>query len=269
MGNRLWLTFSIVAPMLLAIFGSAHPQVVSPSTYGIKRTGYTSSSVCKSCHEAHYGYWTKTMHSKAYEDPIFQVAFLRAQVDEGEQVRAYCLSCHSPTTRVTKDFSTEKELSWEGVTCDFCHTITAVDLSREEFSYDLGITKRGPYKDAESPAHLTAYSPLFEWSEFCGGCHEQRSRNGEGVLVLGTYTEWKESPYAAKEVHCQNCHMPKEPGVPIVKPDVKATDKILTAHEFMGGHSEIKLEKAAEVKTYIERDGDKATITTFVTNKES
>jgi hypothetical protein len=262
------LIFSLF--FMIFLFKIVQGQTFDPSLYKINKYGYTSSSICGKCHEGLYKYWFNSMHAKSYEDPVFQIAYLKAQSKEGEKIREYCLSCHSPTIRLTKDYNMKRKISKEGVTCDFCHTIKDVDFTKEDpFIYDLGITKYGPYRDVKSPVHKTSYSKIHRESKFCAGCHEQSSKKASHIKVLGTYSEWKESPYSAKDIHCQNCHMPNVIDIPIVKPEIKKSDKLATAHEFMGGHSEIRLEKAASLTSHIERNGSKVKVTVYITNKES
>jgi hypothetical protein len=190
-------------------------------------------------------------------------------MEKGEKIKEYCLSCHIPSVKKTKDYNAEEEISQEGVSCDFCHSISAVDLSKPDslFQLDIGERKYGPYKDSESPAHATVFSDLHTKSELCGGCHQLT--NAKGVLIMGTYSEWKESPYVEEGIYCQNCHMPKIFGLAVVDPKIKKTEHMLTAHEFLGGHSEINLAHAAKVQLTVEKKNDKAIVTTFVTNAES
>jgi len=63
--------------------------------------------------------------------------------------------------------------------------------------------------------------------------------------------------------------MPKVPGKPIVDPSVKRSGLLMTAHEFLGGHSEINLQHAATLRTDLQVESQKATVTVFVTNAES
>ncbi|NIM99665.1 MAG: hypothetical protein GTO24_16815 [candidate division Zixibacteria bacterium] len=241
----------------------------NPDLYGISRYRYTSAQVCKQCHTQIYRIWSQSMHAKGIEDPVFKADYLSAIMEEGEEIKSYCLSCHVPTVKKTADYTIKREISKEGVTCDFCHSISAVDLSNpdEPFEMDIGERKYGPYEDADSPAHATVPSKMHTESEFCGGCHELVNKNG--ALIMGTYSEWKESPYPAKGIHCQNCHMPTIFGMPVVDPKIKKTDHMLTAHEFLGGHSQINLAHAAQVETDVEIKGNKATVITYVTNAES
>jgi len=209
------------------------------------------------------------MHAKAYEDPVFQVSFLKALTMKGEKMRSYCLSCHVPSTQLTGDFYLAQSISQEAVTCDVCHTISQVDLKKPEapFTFDPFGPKRGPFKDVASSAHGVQYDEQHTRSEFCGCCHEMKGQNG--ISLLGTYSEWKESPYASQEIHCQNCHMTTLFNMPIVNPEVKKTEKWITDHKFLGGHAQMNLEKAARVSTQVKMEGTKAQISVFVSNEES
>lgn len=209
------------------------------------------------------------MHAQAISDPVFKLDYLHALDENGEKIRGYCLSCHSPTTRYTGDIFLKNKISREGINCDFCHSIYAVDLEKpkDPFKVNPGTTQYGPYQNASSPAHTAVYSELHTRSELCAGCHQLK--NSSGVLVLGTYSEWKEGPYPERGIYCQSCHMPKVPGMPIVNPSVKKSGLLMTAHEFLGGHSEINLQHAATLRTELAVDNQKATVTVFVTNAES
>lgn len=236
---------------------------------GISETVFSPSQECGKCHINIHQAWSNSMHAKAIEDPVFKLDYLHALDENGEKIRGYCLSCHSPTTRYTGDIYLKNRISREGINCDFCHSIYAVDLEnpKDPFKVNPGSTQYGPYQNASSPAHIATYSELHTRSEFCAGCHQLK--NNFGVLVLGTYSEWKEGPYPEQKVYCQNCHMPKVPGMPIVDAKVKKSELNMTAHEFLGGHSEINLQHAATLRTQFEVKKSKALVAVFVTNAES
>jgi len=186
------------------------------------------------------------MHANAVSDPIFVDAYHEAVEEGGEKTKRLCLSCHSPTTRKTKDYNLRDPLSHEGVTCDFCHTLSEVDMGGPEpFAYDLGPKKRGVHKNMFSPAHFTKYSPFHGKSELCGGCHDFRSPRG--VPILETYSEWKAGPYARKGIHCQDCHMRRLKGVPLVNRQVEMTSELAPDHAVKGGHALVRLQDAAMV----------------------
>ncbi len=151
-------------------------------------------------------------------------------------------------TLINNDYDLKEEVTKEGVSCDFCHSIKKVNLENKDhpFELELGETKRGPLSDVDSPAHKTEPSTLFKSSELCAGCHEYT--NDKGVKILGTYSEWKNSSYAKNGTHCQNCHMPLISGK-IVKPAVKTTkQKQINLHAISASHSTEQLRKALKVE---------------------
>ncbi|MDZ7804152.1 DUF2892 domain-containing protein [Thiohalophilus sp.] len=113
----------------------------------------------------------------------------------------------------------------EGISCEVCHSVQDVRIHEDQFGkletvkidrmeiIRRGDVKFGPYKDAVSPAHKTAYSPIFEKSEFCAMCHMERADDLEGVgvpslMTLDEYPRWKTNFDAGKtDKQCQSCHM--------------------------------------------------------------
>jgi hypothetical protein len=65
-----------------------------------------------------------------------------------------------------------------------------------------------------------------------------------GVWVKSTHLEWKEGPYFAQGVHCQDCHMPKGPG----RSAKMAAESMVAQHLFHGAHDPGKLNGAIELR---------------------
>ena len=235
----------------------------------VNQKGFTSSTVCKECHSEIFKSWSNSMHASSVSDSVFEASYLKAIKDKGEDARKFCLSCHSPTTRITGDYYIKSAVAAEGVTCSFCHTITSVDMgsNQPKITNQAGDIIRGPLMDVKSTSHNIEGSQLHLKSELCAGCHELKGENG--VPILSTYSEWKESSYMKRDIQCQNCHMPELFGVPIVNSDVKATQNFAKDHAVLGGHSQIKLSKAASVSTKVKVENDKAIIEVLVQNRES
>ncbi|OGC93695.1 MAG: hypothetical protein A2W25_06240 [candidate division Zixibacteria bacterium RBG_16_53_22] len=262
---------AIICPLvcLITVTTRANGENSNPAFYGISTYSYTSSEVCARCHKDIYDLWENSMHAKSVDDPVFVADFIMVQLARGSDIKAYCLSCHAPTTSLTKDYDLRNGISSEGVTCDFCHSVSALGTSPEQAYYTLdpGQMKYGPFRDASSPAHETAYSENHTKSEFCAGCHELVNKHG--VAVMATYSEWKNSAYAKEGIQCQNCHMPITYNLNVVDKVVKESDHFLTAHEFRGGHSLINLQHSSTIETEVTRNGNVAKVITRVTNSES
>jgi len=159
-----------------------------------------SSTRCAECHGKMAGEWKKTPHSRAATSPLYQ------KLAAGD---AACAGCHAPLAAY---LGPDHAAAAEGVTCDVCHSIAAVDLDREP-RFTLAVhdmIKYGPLCDADDHYfHRMGCSPLHEKAELCGACHQRVVRGPDGPIpVYTTYQEWKDSPYAGKGYTCQACHMP-------------------------------------------------------------
>jgi len=217
---------AVLAAVLLAAAASASDRPFYPSAINTV-TGLPASpdefrpaERCAYCHPVQHEEWRGSMHANAFRDPLYQAAWREASRDLGGSMDRLCAGCHTPVGTAT-------ELVWireggeivihplaeEGVTCDFCHSVARVDLLERGGSpgnsglvLDPAGPKRGPYADAFSTFHETAYSDVHTRSEFCGACHNV-FHPVTGTAIARTYEEWKGSVYAAHEIQCQDCHM--------------------------------------------------------------
>lgn len=214
----------------------------------INPDGFTSSAVCGECHQAIHAVWSRSLHSNAWSNAIFQAGYRRARDDYGPEGAKVCLSCHAPTVRHTKDYEVKQAITAEGVTCDYCHSVRAVDLTDpvDPVRLDVGKVKYGPLRHAQSPAHDIVNSELHTRSEFCAACHEYRNRHG--VLVLGTYSEWKASSYAKRGQQCQDCHMPLVPGRVVSLGFKGESPKSVNLHDISGSHDLERVRSAVTMK---------------------
>ena len=226
-----------------------------------------SSQVCKECHVEIYNTWRNDLHAMSIDDPMFMASYMESYLNSASASKSLCLPCHAPVTRMNKDFDLKREVTREGVSCDFCLSIKAIFLDRKDnpFELDKNGTKRGPLSNTSSPAHETEASSVFKSSQLCAGCHEYT--NDKGVSILGTYTEWQNSPYIKEGVQCQNCHMPLIEGH-VIDPKIKSpTQKKINLHAISAAHSTEQLEKAVKVEIKkIEKDSNFIYVEVSITN---
>ncbi len=244
---------SVFCVLLLAIAGQAAAEegavdaglsAAGSSDPEVNPDGWTSSNVCGECHQAIHAVWRQSMHAKAWSNNIFQAAYRRSREAYGDEQAKTCVRCHCPTVRHGGDYDVKNPITEEGVTCDFCHSVSAVDLKDpvDPFRWTVGKTKHGPLRHAQSPAHEIVDTQLHTQSKFCGGCHEYR--NAHGVTVLGTYSEWKAGPYAKRGKQCQDCHMPLIPGRVVALSVKRDTNKMVNLHDVSGSHDIEQVRKA-------------------------
>jgi hypothetical protein len=225
-----------------------------------------SAELCGDCHRAIYTGWKESAHAHAMESRLFQDALKLSDADLGPQARKICLGCHSPIAVQTNDMALVKKVSWEGVTCDYCHSLRQVTLGDGNPKARVEYTgpKSGPSKDMASPAHDTVYSEVHTTSSACAVCHEYK--NGLGFPVLTTYSEWEASSYGKKGQPCQSCHMSLVQG-DIVDPRVKRIgSETVNLHKMPGGHSLDQLTKSVRATLTVARHGDKIEATVKLVN---
>jgi len=270
-GNPLvfYLILSIILGLQVINGPHCQAQTKKLTEITLEREGYSRSILCGKCHQEIYNTWKNSLHAQSLEDPIFKTAYLEAYYETKGEAKYLCLRCHAPITNINKDYDLKENITREGVSCDFCHTISAIDLDNQKrpFVIKLGLIKRGPLrvKGSPSPAHQVAYSSLHESSLLCAGCHEYKNENG--IPILSTYTEWKEGPYAQEGKQCQDCHMPLIRGR-IVAPEIKETERrYINLHNITGSHSLEQLREAVRVQIEeIRRIGETIQVKVRVTN---
>ena len=256
---------------------------------------FAMSDLCRTCHEDIDDQFRASMHFQSLADPVFRAVYYRkflpafhADPAAFAEERS-CIECHSPFAfvesykairdrtekagaNVTKE---ECELCHEkarinlnksmpGVECDVCHRIgDHTKDARGDRHYVLtpGMVKYGPlqYKDDFHREYLE----LQTRSELCATCHG--STNRHGVATSTTYEEWKESPYFALDIHCQDCHMNKLGFLTAGRPTYEAgqaakmgmdihtpTHSKISSHRFVGAHSGSQVEGALTLEFRVE-----------------
>ncbi|TAM82677.1 MAG: hypothetical protein EPN47_08450 [Acidobacteria bacterium] len=247
---------------LLAFILIATPSITKAATQMPE-----TAEFCGNCHRAIEQGWKESVHSRAMESRLFQDALQMANNDLGSHARSVCLGCHSPTVAVTGDLGLVRKVSWEGITCDYCHSIRSVDMGgpNPRAIVEYGNVKMGPWKGLSSPAHSTAYSAVHSSSLLCATCHQYR--NSLGFPVLTTYSEWQKGPYAAQHIGCQSCHMYRVEGE-VVDPRVKRTSgAAINLHQMPGSHSLAQLDKAIHGQLSVTHGGDQLHVEVSVTNQ--
>lgn len=219
---------------------------------------FESSKKCRSCHPGIYEQWSQSMMSQAYthhwdEIEYFDLAVAHAKaVPELKDVVDGCNGCHTPMAfmggKLPPPRPSENSLANESVSCEVCHLMTGAQSEPAfNFSYMIkpGTTKYSARKPSvESPAHKIVTTDFFRTTELCANCHNEK--DPYGVWVKSTQLEWKEGPYAAEGVLCQDCHMPK--GGPYLNALMTKPYNDARLHLFHGGHDPGKVRGTIELR---------------------
>lgn len=167
---------------------------------------------CGGCHQQQYKDWSTSLHSKAMGPGLMgQLVEMSAHARTEHQS---CLRCHAPLSEQADQLVSEltgqalpsdQLLHRQGLVCAACHL-----RKQQRFG--------PPRKDGSVPA-ATDNLPHDGWqaadafsdSQFCAACHQFEPNEFalNGKLLENTYEEWKQSPYAAEGISCQQCHMPE------------------------------------------------------------
>jgi len=244
---------------------------------------FESAQAC-GCHAEFVEQWSTSMHAQAVTDPLYQYKLRKGNEQTGGTIGPFCETCHSPAAAMFGELGQDEysPVAMEGVTCDVCHQVTGhtEPIGNTSLVWTPDGVKRGPHDDAVSPAHATAYSEIHTSAEICGSCHDVR-HPGNDLLLEGTYTEWKNGPYAAEGILCQDCHMTPGPGVTKPNPGRSAAGAPEREHiyimTFVGGNAglgdpilaEERLRAAAAIELTapkVTEPGQRVPVTVRITN---
>lgn len=238
-----------------------------PSLWAGPLRPMSSAEVCGQCHRAILESWKESSHARAMDSPLFQDALQAAELASGGAgVRRVCMGCHAPMAVEAGDLQLDRKVSWEGVTCDYCHSIREVNVEggvpRPRLVF--GLIKSGPMKEATSGAHSTAYSAVHESSRVCAPCHEYRTP--AGFPVLSTFSEWRASRFAKEGRNCQSCHMYQVAGNVADVRLTRAAGSRINLHRMPGSRSLQQLNQTIKARLSVVRTGGRVQATVEVAN---
>lgn len=185
------------------------PQGKAPAKWSEEERSLAPQS-CGLCHVDKYEEWKTSLHARA-----FSPGLVGQLLTYNAGQTASCMKCHAPLFEQGQAFEAARAagtvhrpeaqgLAAAGNACGGCHLRGFQHHGPPQ--RDSGTTGAG---DPAAPHGGVYRSPDFEKPEFCGTCHQfppQMAINGkplENVVV-----EWRNSPFAARGITCQKCHMP-------------------------------------------------------------
>ncbi|MEE9384585.1 MAG: hypothetical protein V3V08_14365 [Nannocystaceae bacterium] len=164
----------------------------------------------------------------ASDDPYFRAMNRWGQDATNGALGDFCVRCHAPIALdegETQDGLNLDEIPTylRGVTCYYCHTVTAVEgAHNNQLARTDDVIMRGSVlHPAETDSHSSAHSPLHDGrdlrsSALCGSYHDVITPSG--VALERSFVEWSDSFYAHQNPsqtgpalysqRCNSCHMP-------------------------------------------------------------
>lgn len=202
--------------------------------------GIPSARTCGECHKQEFMEWATSIHAVSDEELIYATTVeentgaSKAAAVHGAAKGRWCESCHNPLGTLTgavADFPSvpRTETMEEGVSCIVCHTAThaeplagngalTVKLNQIFRHLHPALIMAAPARHAKD-MQARRDAPLMGSSALCGACHTEirpTDVNGqEPMNFQDTYDEWRRSPWAAKGVQCQDCHMARDPAATV------------------------------------------------------
>jgi len=218
------------------------PSRASTDGRAVTAAEFEPTVLCSGCHMEIYNQWKGSMHSNSWNDPVYRSALKLMSVFSHGKIDNFCMGCHTPVGVVSREASpggkNMSDAAIQGVQCEVCHNVSRISgIGNGSYVLTPKLHGRplkfGPYKDAVSPIHDTAYSRLHTQSEFCSDCHDV-THPFNRLPIERTYTEWRDSTYSGEGVQCQDCHMKPAPGR--ASPIGKEREHVYT-HYFIGGNA--------------------------------
>lgn len=165
---------------------------------------------CAACHPLQHQDWSTSFHARSYSPGL--EGQLVAWLDTDPATVSSCMECYGPLSEQlralpaaggwTPNSRFNPELERGGVVCAACHVRNwgRVGPPRRDGSMNPA--------PAETPHDGATRTTAFEDSRFCAACHQFEEPAPNGKPLENTLREWEATPYAARGVHCQTCHMP-------------------------------------------------------------
>lgn len=230
----------------------------------IHAQAYQSAVVCAECHAEIHRTWRGSEHATAFTDPAFRKPYDRLRRENPRRALT-CERCHNPMRDLLSGGDPRAAIfSGEGVTCDFCHSVSAVDVKGPfpRYRAKAGV-KYSPHPGrSEKGPHRVQFSPLLITAEFCAGCHEYRNEHGVGILT--TVSEWEKSFYRGTGVHCQFCHLPELFDARFIGGKRK---KGPLDHSMVGGRQPERLARSIPIQARLSVSAGKALVVVSVKNE--
>ncbi len=224
------------------------------------------------CHPDIYAQWYEsTHHLGSFNDPWYRRSFVFFEERSGRRPSHWCAGCHDPAVMMTGVLARDEPLDFDapgsniGISCQFCHSVGAIDPAHANASWELAPSAPLPEEGTSDPSRRRAGNrqlladeevarrhrsdrrrPFLVLGEFCGTCHKQSLitpvNNYKWLRGFDEFDGWQDSGvagYSARSFYypeqpqtCQGCHMPEVPSN-----DAGNDDGMVNSHRFLGANT--------------------------------
>ncbi|MDX9722904.1 MAG: multiheme c-type cytochrome, partial [Myxococcota bacterium] len=149
---------------------------------------FSKPEYCAQCHVDIARQWEQSWMAKAYDSPWDEIEYFELAVEHGKRnpkfapVADGCNGCHAPISFMAGDTPpprpAENSRANESVSCEVCHTISAIDESKlYNFSFfaSPGRVMYGARGGESSPVHDLARTDFHDSAKLCANCHNEQS----------------------------------------------------------------------------------------------
>ncbi|MDR1064354.1 MAG: hypothetical protein LBL48_10590 [Azoarcus sp.] len=230
-------------PLYSKPFGKEHPpfypaELSTPDGKLLNWRAVPGALNCGECHLKETVEWATSMHAISDLDLVYNSTVLEntlasraGKAAHGVEKGRWCEACHNPlgtlAGAVTPANSVQEIAAMEeGTACIVCHAANRAEPLAGNGALEIDIN--GIFRYAH-PALIAAApsrhardmrarrsQPLMGSSALCGACHTEIRPTSVNAAtpplnLQDTYNEWRQSPYAAAGIQCQDCHMAADP----------------------------------------------------------
>lgn len=275
---------------------------------------FMEPEACAGCHPDQFNDWSGSAMSNAglntWVHDIYSgkgtpggmggFVYLRDSVFASTNPASECASCHQPEGWMKTPFSALQDPletptieTLHGISCDICHKIADIDLSKVNFPglFPGAVTVTRPATDTIHQVQYGvlgdvdyiatglmrgSYQPQLR-SAACAACHQDnndpdQNHSYTGITSEPTYLEWLDSPYGdvASPLYadCVDCHMPpsgETEACAILFPPITRDPSTVRLHR-IEGTTPTFLENAVELSMSLQQEGTSLRVDVAVAN---
>jgi hypothetical protein len=287
-----------VTPPVSDLFLTLRPYHTAdhPDYQWISPIASTSENACGNCHPMIFPQWENNAHGQSISNSRFYSMYNGTDLSGGNQIgpgylndfpgtAGNCANCHAPGSAVdgylTTDMNAVRGEVTAGIHCDYCHKLGGVYLDPTSGSVhpnSPGVRSQkvlrppsgdniffGPFDDIPDP---DTFLPQISESQFCAPCHQF---SFWGTPIYESFNEWLNSPYAAEDITCQDCHMPPNGDSLFALPAVGGLPhppESIPSHLQVGIENSELLQNSVELTAEMNQDGGMINVSVEITNTD-